>query len=104
MPLVKDLFDQVLVSVGPEPNRPFVSFPPGIALHLQLHLTCPLSRRNPCQTSAPSTIISELTARRSATAFCPRTRRCLAQVSHHLHCSRICSELHLPRRPWPLWL
>ncbi len=34
VPLVQHLFDQILVSVQPKANRPFVGFSPGIAFDL----------------------------------------------------------------------
>src|SRR5208283_1427662 len=80
VPLVQHFLDHVLVPVQPKANRPFVRRSTGIAIHLQLHLTRSPSRRNPCKTSTLFMIISELTVRRSANAFCRLTQRCLVQV------------------------
>jgi len=38
VPLVQYFLDHVLVPVQPKANRPFVRYPPGIAIHFQLHL------------------------------------------------------------------
>jgi hypothetical protein len=38
VPLVNDVFDQVLVSLQPKTDRPLVRFPSRVTLNLQLHL------------------------------------------------------------------
>ena len=34
VPLIQHFFDQILASIQPKANRPFVGFPTGIAFHL----------------------------------------------------------------------
>src|SRR5215469_702253 len=51
VPLVDNLFDQVVTFVQSKPNRPFVRLEPRIAFHFELHQTCPRLSENAASSS-----------------------------------------------------